>query len=245
MNDPYIYEDVNVLKNTLDLKNQELLEEFEGAVVNLALLNLFEQGYVVKHTRDVFELHRTLFKDVYAWAGSQRTIDIEKQEMVLNGKSVRYASHKTITASIDSLHRKYFHKRWREMDKPTLIENISRYIALLWQIHPFREGNTRTIVTFLYFFLYNNKISMNIEHLSLHAKFFRNALVMASIGEYSEYEPIESILSDTIAVGSNKETNKDKSSLREKRKYDKINKMPINTYEYNYHHVVKKEDDKQ
>ena len=37
---------------------------------------------------------------------------------------------------------------WEVLDISETAELFSKLIARVWQIHPFREGNTRTIITF-------------------------------------------------------------------------------------------------
>lgn len=55
-------------------------------------------------------------------------------------------------------------------------------IAEIWEVHPFREGNTRTVSVFAFLFLKQYGYDLNAELLSRHAKYFRNALVMAALG---------------------------------------------------------------
>lgn len=69
----------------------------------------------------------------------------------------------------------------------------------LWQVHPFREGNTRTTVMLLTMFIEYYGYFMDKELLANSAGYVRNALVLASPGEYSEYEHLEKILSDAVS----------------------------------------------
>ena len=111
------------------------------------------------------------------------------------------------------------------------IKKISRLISKMWQIHPFREGNTRAVVVFLYLYLKNFNLNINFDLLEKHSKYFRNALVLASIGEYSEYQHLELILNDAIfGITKNLPLNEDKS-----KKYKTIKNLDLSTYKYNYH----------
>ncbi len=107
-----------------------------------------------------------------------------------------------------------------------------KLIASIWHIHPFREGNTRTIVVFLYFLLKQHNLILDIKLLEKHSKYFRNALVLASIGEYSEYEHLEKILKDVIFSSENGTKERDKSTST---KYSKIKDLKLSNYKYNYH----------
>lgn len=233
MSDPYIYEGTNILQNLLNIKDQTKLDEYENTVVNLNLLKYFKDNNQITRTSDVFEIHRLLFSDVYDWAGKPRTINTQKQELVLNGLSDIYSEHGNINEDIENLDTQYFNLDWKKMSKVSLIYNISRYIANLWQIHSFREGNTRTISTYLYMFLKGHNYKMNGTLLKRHSKYFRNALVMASTEEYSEFNHIENILEDVIfGQHDNKKQTSSKSN-----NYEKINDVMMDQYSYNYHEV--------
>lgn len=231
MSDPYLYENSHVLRNTLDIKNEDSLEAYENTVVNLALLKLFKEDYNVTQTNQLFDIHKHLFSDVYEWAGMPRIINIEKSEIVLNGLSVEYEDKSKIIKAIDTIHKLYYDKPWKTMSEHALIYEMTRYIASLWKIHPFREGNTRTLSTYLYFFLKKHGFSLDEKLLKTHAAYFRNALVMASLDEYSEYQYLENILSDAIIYKTNPKPLKKELS----HKYEKIKDVEMKNYKYNYH----------
>lgn len=225
MRDPFVYKGTNVLINKLELTEQELLDQFESVVFKLSFVRLIDQGFKVTRASDIFILHKELFKDVYDWAGSPRTINIEKQERVLNGLSVIYEDKNNIIKEMNRIDLTYLDI------KGNFIINLSKIISKIWKIHPFREGNTRTVVVFLYFLLKEFKLMLNNEMLEKHSSYFRNALVLASIGEYSEYEHLKMILRDAI-YGN--EATKDKIKTG-KNKYEKIKDMDLKNYKYKYH----------
>ena len=110
MSDPYVYENTSVVKNILGIKEQDKLDEYENTVVNLSLLKLFNEDYKVKHTLDIFDLHKKLFYEVYEWAGQSRSINIEKLEQVLAGLSVQYEDVSNIKKALEITHNQYFYK---------------------------------------------------------------------------------------------------------------------------------------
>ena len=235
MSDPYLYANTNVLKNKMGIKNQADLDDFENAVVNLSLLKLFNENYQINHTLDVFDIHKRLFSDVYEWAGLARTIDIEKAEVVLNGLSVQYEVASNINKALKSIHDLYFTKPWKDYSSASLVYALTRYIASIWRVHPFREGNTRAISTYMFFFLKEHGYTLDEKPLKKHAAYFRNALVMASLGIYSEYQYLETILQDAIAH----KTSSKKLPTRSN-KYEKIKDLNMKNYTYNYHQQKKK-----
>lgn len=100
-------------------------------------------------------------------------------------------------------------------------------------MHSFREGNTRVVTLFLYYFLKKLGFKVNREFIDKHAKYFRNALVLASIDEYSEYNYLEEILKDSISF----KIVDDELNI----KYQTIRGYDLDKYEYNYH-SSKKDD---
>ena len=61
-----------------------------------------------------------------------------------------------------------------------IIKHLSQFVADLWQIHPFREGNTRTTAVFLIKYLRSMGIPATNDMFKEHSWYFRNALVRAS-----------------------------------------------------------------
>ena len=58
----------------------------------------------------------------------------------------------------------------------------------------------KDIYVYLYTFVLINKLKVNVDFLGKHAKFYRNALVLASIEQYSEYDYLTNILMDSISL---------------------------------------------
>jgi len=227
MADPYVYPDTNILINKLNIKKQDRLDQYEALMFKLAFENLRQNPTNVINASDILTIHKLLFGEVYEWAGNVRSINIEKQEAVLNGLSVNYSDKKLILKELNKLNNEMAILK----NDNSFIKNISRLISKMWQIHPFREGNTRTVVVFLYLYLRNFNLEINFELLEKHSKFFRNALVLASIGEYSEYQHLELILNDAI-FGITKDL---PLSENISEKYKTIKNLDLSTYEYNYH----------
>lgn len=231
MNDPYVYEGTNVLINLASIKDQKELDNYETTITSIAIIELLKNPIIINSTYDIFIIHKKLFEEVYEWAGKPRSINIYKNEPVLNGLSVNYSDYRNIYKSLDDIQKQFEKTNVEKMSKKELIKFISVMISKIWQVHPFREGNTRTVCIFLLFLLKKYNLKCNVDFIGEHSKFFRNALVLASIGEYSEYEHLEMILSDAISIRIIDDTNT---------KYKTINDYNLEKYEYNYHQI--KED---
>ena len=230
MKDPYVYEGTNVLINLANIEEQDKLYNFETTLSRIAIIELLKNPIDITSTKDIFEIHKRLFKEVYSWAGKPRTINIYKTEPVLGGLSVNYSVHNQIMKDLDKIQNDIDSFDWVNSSKKEIISKIVRVISSVWQVHAFREGNTRTICLYLYFFMKKYNLKLNVDFIGEHSKFFRNALVLASIGEYSEYEHLEMILSDAISL--KKVTNRES-------KYQTIKDYNLEKYEYNYHHLKK------
>lgn len=230
MKDPYVYEGTNVLINLANIKEQDKLDNFETTLSRVAIVELLKNPIDITSTKDIFEIHKRLFKEVYSWAGKPRTINIYKTEPVLGGLSVNYSEHNQIMKDLNKIQNDIDSFDWENSSKKEIISKIVRVISSVWQVHAFREGNTRTICLYLYFFMKKYNLKLNVDFIGEHSKFFRNALVLASIGEYSEYEHLEMILSDAISL---------KKVTNGESKYQTIKDYNLEKYEYNYHHLKK------
>jgi len=139
--DPYCYPGSSVLRNRLDLRTQAELEAFESFITAQRADEPLPIGRLsYTHYRAI---HRHLFQDVYVWAGRIRAVRIAKQ-----GSMFAYPEH------IDREMRKLFRrlaaeKHFRKLDREGFARKCAHFLAELNAIHPFREGNGRTQLTFL------------------------------------------------------------------------------------------------
>ena len=98
MKDIYLYEGSNVLKNLLNIRKQDELDEAEADYVSFRLKDIAKnplQGhYDYNH---LLLMHRFIFQDLYEWAGQQRKVNIFKEEAVLGGLSIDYSDVSVIS----------------------------------------------------------------------------------------------------------------------------------------------------
>ena len=116
MRDPYLYEDTDVLKNKLDIIEQDLLDDAEADYVVYRLkelaMNPLKGEYDIAH---LMEMHRYTFQDLYDWAGKARVISIYKEEDVLGGQSIEYSDPFDITTDINHVLLDMREKKWKDM----------------------------------------------------------------------------------------------------------------------------------
>ena len=102
MPDIYLYDDVPVLKNRLGIKDSDLPDTVEAGMSRANMMLLYESGFQDFSPTGLREIHRRLFGEVYEWAGKFRTINIEKRERLLAGRSVWYSNDDNISTDLHS-----------------------------------------------------------------------------------------------------------------------------------------------
>lgn len=200
MTDPYLYDDVPVLRNTLAIKDEKTLDLIEAEQSRANMMLLYERGFNDFTPEGLKEIHRFLFGDIYDWAGKFRIINIEKREKLLAGRSVWYSNDECIEDDLSAAFRDILRQEWRKMPREAFVSGLARCFAKIWQIHPFREGNTRSVVMMLTFFAEHHGYYMDQELLAQSAGYVRDSLVMASLDQFSEYEHLEKILLDAVCA---------------------------------------------
>lgn len=203
MKDPYLYDDVPVLKNKYGIKNQKELDLVES---NKVIAKLMTVDRLLKENDTIDfsymkKIHKHLLGDIYEFAGENRTVWMQKKEAVLYGLSVEYAAPNMIDSVGKATIQKMDSIPWNQLSIEECTEKFSKLIAALWQDHPFREGNTRTTMTFASHYAIKHGFSLNRQNFKDSSKYTRDSLVLASIGSYSENQNLERIMKDSITQG--------------------------------------------
>ena len=130
-------------------------------------------------------IHAKLFKGVLPSAGKLRAVNIRKREWVLKDDSVTYGSADTIKQSLirDFIDEREFDYGGKTPRK--IIPHFARFIAQIWQLHPFGEGNTRTTAVFTIKYLNSLGYRVTNNMFRDNSWYFRNALVRANYADYA------------------------------------------------------------
>jgi cell filamentation protein len=139
--DPLCYPGTTVLKNLLDIQEQAELDEAEMALFSIRANEALPAGAL--DAAHYLSIHRHLFQDVYAWAGQIRAIRIGK-----DGNWFCYPEY--IGTELARAFREYGDPdQVAQMSSAEFASRTGHLLAEVNAIHPFREGNGRTQLTFL------------------------------------------------------------------------------------------------
>ena len=118
MRDPYLYENSYVLKNKLNIRTQQELDDAEADYVVYRLKDLAMNPMPGEYnTEHLLKMHHYIFQDLYEWAGELRIISMYKEEDVLGGMSVEYSDPFDITKDIHFILSDMRQKSWKEMNE--------------------------------------------------------------------------------------------------------------------------------
>jgi cell filamentation protein len=196
------YPESDVLINKYNIRDKELLEKFEIQKVFAKLLGLDVRPERVDYTYDtkhLVSIHKYLFGDIYEWAGTFRKENLYKSERVLSGGSAEYADYREVEKFLKDLFQKYRKIDWEKLTRKGDV--VSDFLLELWSIHPFREGNTRTCITFLWHYLKGKGCDFQVALLRNNPMYVRDSLVMAN---YDQKEYLRRIISDALQAEEEK-----------------------------------------
>lgn len=204
MNDPYLYPNSNTLKNLLGIRDKNKLEIVEADFTSCRLrelaVTLLPGDYSFSH---LCQFHKHIFQDLYDWAGMPRNIDIEKEERALGGLSIEYTPFDIIETQGINILEKMTSIKWRELPLKERAILFSDSLAALWKVHPFREGNTRTVITFCCQYYETQGFKINRKLLEHNSGYVRDSLVAANavfkdLGDLSKKNYLNEIILDAI-----------------------------------------------
>jgi len=120
------------LENKLGIKSSAELAREEERISKKKAVELFENGMLEKLEAGKFqtlcEIHKYLFDDIYDFAGKIRTVNISKGNF-------RFAPLMYLEAAIENVDK---------MPQNTFDEIVEKYVEMNI-VHPFREGNGRSM----------------------------------------------------------------------------------------------------
>ena len=176
------------VKNLLDSyyeekpqKNHDRTEEADKVSIRIAKI-LSEHAFSFT-PNEYISIHRKLFTGIYDHAGKIRDYNITKKEWVLNGATVIYGSASELRKTLEYDFMKEKHYSYKGLSMDEIIHHLAVFVANLWQIHIFGEGNTRTTAVFFIKYLRTLGFDATNDIFAENAWYFRNALVRANYND--------------------------------------------------------------
>jgi len=159
----------------------------EADIVSSRIVELLEVESFTFSPVSLRAIHEQLFRDIfpYDWVGRWRKVNIRKRQEVLGGSSVLYAHFEDIEPNLNYEFDREKESRYSLPLDNQQVSRLIRFTADLWQIHPFRDGNTRAVSTFLIKYLRSMGIEVQSEAFA-NGDWFRNALVRYHYSDLSK-----------------------------------------------------------
>lgn len=142
--DPHCLPGGRCLRNRLDITDPAELRDVEGRIVSIRDVELAREVLPGEHNLQHYQqFHRHLFRDVYDWAGELRQVDITK------GAS-RFAHWRHVSDQMSTVLAQLVEDNLLiGRNRAGFLPRLAHYYGELNALHPFREGNGRTLRAFL------------------------------------------------------------------------------------------------
>ncbi|WP_080798156.1 Fic family protein [Arabiibacter massiliensis] len=160
----------------------------EADEVSARMVKYLEGGAFRLAPSTLFAIHRHIFDGVLdeSWVGVARCVNLTKAEPVLVGRSVAYADYTMIKDQLAYDFEQEGARPYRLPLDSGQIERFADFVSNVWQTHPFREGNTRTIALFSQLYLRSLGVDVNNAPFAENSAYFRDALARANYASIRE-----------------------------------------------------------
>jgi len=160
--------------------------EFECDLVSTRIVELLNERNFSFRPTTLKVIHNYLFKDIYDFSGKYRDYNITKKEEILNNDTVIYSSYNEIETTLEYDFNKELEYDYSKIPLNKQIVHIAEFTSRIWQVHPFGEGNTRTIAVMIEKYLRSLGYNVNNDLFKKYSVYFRNALVRSNYSNRSK-----------------------------------------------------------
>lgn len=164
--------------------NQSLSQDIditqrEADLVSIRIVDYLDTHTFINGIPGLTAIHYFLFKDILDEfsAGKFRKHNIFKDEPILNGDTVNYGDYGALYYGLDITFSKENYYLYNNPLNKSDILHLSDFTSEIWGLHPFCEGNTRTIAVYIILYMKNKGKSIINDMFKQHSLYFRNALV--------------------------------------------------------------------
>ena len=181
----YCYPDSNVLKNKLNIRDNKLLKIAEEEITLIKQMELLKNPIKGNFSKaHLMNIHKFIFEDIYSFAGKIRREQISKADTMFYPPNL-------INRELDKVFTKIKEKNMlKETDKEKVFDNLAYVMAELNVIHPFREGNGRSIREFIRLMAKRMGYDLNWGNVD------KEELLEASILSVDDYKVLIDMLRD-------------------------------------------------
>ena len=152
----------------------------EADIIAVRIAKTISEDSFTFSVGQLLSIHKTLFQGVLDHPGELRPYNFTKREWALDGASVTYGDYRELEAILQYDFEQEKKYRYQGLSIKETIEHLAIFIANLWQIHVFEEGNTRTTAVFFIKYLRSLGLDVTNDAFAKHAWYFRNSLVRAN-----------------------------------------------------------------
>ena len=148
--DPYAYPGTDVLRNKGNKQDAEALKRWESDIVGIRLATVASHRFAGEFNQQrLQDTHRYLFGDVYDWAGKTRAHTGTMTKDRNAGYHVTYGDSAHVETQLGIIFAQLKNDNYLQgLDQSKFCEKLAYYYGELDAIHPFREGNSRTLRQF-------------------------------------------------------------------------------------------------
>ncbi|EOA51754.1 Fic family protein [Bacteroides salyersiae] len=172
--------DLKEYYETKSAHDDQSAEQEEADCVSSNIVKLLNEKTFSFSLAGLMAIHRRVFEGVFKFAGQLRTVNITKKEWILEGDTVRYVSADEIRQTIEYDLSQEKQVDYTQLSMEAVILQLAKFTSGIWQIHPFREGNTRTTAVFVIKYLRSMGFNVTNDLFAEKSWYFRNALVRAN-----------------------------------------------------------------
>ena len=158
----------------------------EADKVSIRIAKIISEDSFTFTVGQIIAIHKTLFLDILDNAGQLRSYNFTKKEWVLDGASVTYGDYRELETTLQYDFEQEKKYRYDNLSIDDTINHLAIFIANLWQIHAFEEGNTRTTAVFFIKYLRSLGFDVTNDIFAKNAWYFRNSLARANYTNVSK-----------------------------------------------------------
>lgn len=183
----YCYPDSNILKNKLNIRDNKLLKTAEEEITLIKQMELLKNPIKGNFSKaHLMNIHKFIFEDIYSFAGKIRQEQISKADTMFYPPNLIERELNKVFAKIKE------ENMLKETDEEKIFDNLSYVMAELNIIHPFREGNGRSIREFIRIMAKRMGYDLNWGNTD------KEKLLEASIMSVNNYKVLIDILRDCL-----------------------------------------------